>query len=77
MDEGRIEQLEKMFPNGFLILVPRNLEKSPLAVWMYFSNPKGSPAIDQMVDDVYFSLNKDSYWQPPPPKEKKDDEPQG
>lgn len=29
MDEGRIEQLEKMFPNGFLILVPRSLEKTP------------------------------------------------
>lgn len=77
MDEGRIEQLEKMFPDGFLILVPRKLDKQPLSVWMYFSNPKESPAIDQMVDDVYYSLNHDSYWDVPPKREKKDDEPKG
>ena len=63
MDEGRIEQLEKMFPNGFVILVPRKVTESPLAVGMYYSNPKAMPGIDQLVDDIVFSLKNDSYWE--------------
>jgi hypothetical protein len=72
MDEGRIEQLEKMFPDGFIILVPRKIDQTPIPVAMYYSNPKDCPSIDQLIDDIVFALDKDAYWKDPP-KDKKDE----
>lgn len=63
MDEGRIEQLEKMFPDGFIIIVPRRLAEVPLPLWIYYSNPRESEGMEQVVDDIVFALDKDSYWE--------------
>jgi len=69
-----MEQLEKMFPKGFVILIPRNLGKTPIGLEMFYSNPTQSEAIEQVVDDVLFALDEDMYWNG---GRKKKDEPQG
>jgi len=63
MDEGRLEQLEKMFPDGFIILVPRKkkLKDEPLPLALYYMNPSSSGVVDQVVDDIVFALS-DDYW---------------
>jgi len=63
MEENKIEALEAMFPDGFIVIVPRKKTKKYPGMALYYANPKASADIDLAVEDIVFAMNgNDGYW---------------